>query len=214
MRIYRSSHRRCSVWIGVLRNFAKFTGKHLCQSLFFNKVAGLRPATLLKKEALAQVFSCEFCEISKNTFFTEHLRWLLLDLVQFVLRHFTYTDFNKKFFWNIQFNYTKFLGNQIHAEITFRNSINSFVPNVPCLYVLKTSESLKVLCLQGVEIGCIESKWANAMFSHWSYRMCSINKAAFKNFAIFTGKHLCWDLFLIKLKAFKSATLWKRVSDR
>ena len=23
----------------VLRNFAKFTGKHLCQSLFFNKVA-------------------------------------------------------------------------------------------------------------------------------------------------------------------------------
>ena len=25
---------------GVLRNFAKFTGKHLCQRLFFNKVAG------------------------------------------------------------------------------------------------------------------------------------------------------------------------------
>ena len=25
---------------GVLKNFAKFTGKHLCQSLFFNKVAG------------------------------------------------------------------------------------------------------------------------------------------------------------------------------
>ena len=34
---------------GVLRNFTKFTGKHLCQSLFFNKVAGLRPANLLKK---------------------------------------------------------------------------------------------------------------------------------------------------------------------
>ena len=26
----------------VLENFTKFTGKHLCQSLFFNKVAGLR----------------------------------------------------------------------------------------------------------------------------------------------------------------------------
>ena len=24
---------------GVLKNFAKFTGKHLCQSLFINKVA-------------------------------------------------------------------------------------------------------------------------------------------------------------------------------
>ena len=27
---------------GVLKNFVKFTGKHLCQSLFFNKVAGLK----------------------------------------------------------------------------------------------------------------------------------------------------------------------------
>ena len=29
---------------GVLRNFAQFTGKHLCQSLFLSKVGGLRPA--------------------------------------------------------------------------------------------------------------------------------------------------------------------------
>ena len=47
----KSSHQRCSIRKGVLRNFTKFTGKQLCQSLFFNKVAGL-----------------------KNTFFTEH-RW-------------------------------------------------------------------------------------------------------------------------------------------
>ena len=52
----------------VLKNFSKFTGKHLCQSLFFNKVAGLRPATLLKKKTLAQVFPCEYYKISKNTF--------------------------------------------------------------------------------------------------------------------------------------------------
>ena len=26
---------------GVLKNFAKFTGQHLCQGHFFNKVAGL-----------------------------------------------------------------------------------------------------------------------------------------------------------------------------
>ena len=32
----------------------------------------------IKKEAPTQVFSFEFCEIFKNTFFTEHLRWLLL----------------------------------------------------------------------------------------------------------------------------------------
>ena len=61
----------------VLRNLTKFTGKHLCQSLFFNKVAGFS-LQLYLKEALAQLFSCEFCEIFKNPFFKEHLRWLLL----------------------------------------------------------------------------------------------------------------------------------------
>ena len=62
---------RCSVRKGTLRNSL---GKHLCQSLFLNKVAALRPATLLKKKTLTQVFSCEFCEISKNTFFTVQLQ--------------------------------------------------------------------------------------------------------------------------------------------
>ena len=28
---------------GVFKNFAKFTGKHLCEGLFFNKIEGLRP---------------------------------------------------------------------------------------------------------------------------------------------------------------------------
>ena len=51
---------------GVLEYYPKFTGKHLCQSVFFKKIAGLR--------TLAQVFSCEFCEIFKNTFFAEHLQ--------------------------------------------------------------------------------------------------------------------------------------------
>ena len=71
---YRSSHHRCSVRKGVLRSFAKFTRKHLCQILFFNKVAGLTPATLLKKRLWHRCFLVNFCEISKNTFFTKHLR--------------------------------------------------------------------------------------------------------------------------------------------
>ena len=44
---------------GVLRNFSKFTGKQLCQSLFFNRVADAA-CNFIKKETLAQVFSCEF----------------------------------------------------------------------------------------------------------------------------------------------------------
>ena len=45
---------------GILRNFRKFTGRLLCQRLF------------IKKESLARVFSCEFCEISKNTFLSQN----------------------------------------------------------------------------------------------------------------------------------------------
>ena len=43
---------------------------------FFNKVAGLRPqpCNFIKNETQAQVSSCEFCEIFKNSFFTEHFR--------------------------------------------------------------------------------------------------------------------------------------------
>ena len=49
-----SSNRRCSIKKGVLKNFVKFTAKHLCQGL-------------------GQMFSCEFCEIFRNTFFTGYL---------------------------------------------------------------------------------------------------------------------------------------------
>ena len=39
-----------------LKNFAKFTAKHLCQSLFFNKATGVMPATLLKKRLWHRCF--------------------------------------------------------------------------------------------------------------------------------------------------------------
>ena len=38
----RSSHQRCSIKKGVFRNFTKFTGKYLCQNLFFDKVLSLQ----------------------------------------------------------------------------------------------------------------------------------------------------------------------------
>ena len=59
----RSSHQRCSMKNGVLRNCTKFTRKYLCQSPFF---------FLKKRDSGADVF-CEFGEISKKIFFTEHL---------------------------------------------------------------------------------------------------------------------------------------------
>ena len=53
---YRSSCPEVFCKKGVLKNFAKFSGKHLCQSLFLNKFAGLKPATLLKKDSGTGVF--------------------------------------------------------------------------------------------------------------------------------------------------------------
>ena len=57
----------------------------ICESLLWKSEAAARvvlckkASKFIKKETLSQVFSCEFCEISKNTFFTEHLWWLLLE---------------------------------------------------------------------------------------------------------------------------------------
>ena len=38
------------------------------KSRYYSYDNQVRPATFIKKETLAQVFSREFCEISKNTF--------------------------------------------------------------------------------------------------------------------------------------------------
>ena len=51
----RSSRSQMLFKIGAPKNFANFTGKHLCWSLFLKKVAGLQ-----------------------DTLFIEHLQWLLL----------------------------------------------------------------------------------------------------------------------------------------
>ena len=51
--VNRNSHRRCSVRKDVLRNFLEMP----------------EACNFIQKETLAQVLSCEFCEVSKNTFF-------------------------------------------------------------------------------------------------------------------------------------------------
>ena len=53
---------------GAPGNFAKFTGKHLCQSL--------------KKELWRRCFPVNFVKFLRPPFLTEHLWWLLLELIQ------------------------------------------------------------------------------------------------------------------------------------
>ena len=67
----KSSHRRCSIKIDALKSFSKLKGKHLCQSVFFNKVVGL----------WGRCFSVNFVKILGTPFFVEHFRWLLLFII-------------------------------------------------------------------------------------------------------------------------------------
>ena len=80
----------------VLRNFAKFTGKHLCQSLFFNK-------------------NNEFCEISKNNFYYRTppmaASVILLQKIDKKIQSNLYRFFS---FWNFEYVFT-------HCNISFIN---------------------------------------------------------------------------------------------
>ena len=62
-----------------MRVFQKFTGKHLCQSLFFNKVADLSPTSLLKKKLCHASFPENFAKFLRTLFIIKHLWWLILD---------------------------------------------------------------------------------------------------------------------------------------
>ena len=69
----------------VLRKFAKFTGKYPCLCL--------RAATLLKKRLWHRCFPVNFAILLRTPSFTEHLRWLLLNV------------FNFSFFWHFLIRY-------------------------------------------------------------------------------------------------------------
>ena len=72
VRMFKSSNPEVLFQKSVLKNFAKFIGKHLYQSFFFNKVAGLRPATLLKKRSWHKCFPVDFATFLRISFFIEH----------------------------------------------------------------------------------------------------------------------------------------------
>ena len=75
----RSSHRKCSRKNCVLKNLAKFTTKHLCESLFFNKVTGLRLAILLRKRLWHRSFPVKFAKSLGTIILINICEWLLLE---------------------------------------------------------------------------------------------------------------------------------------
>ena len=78
---YRS-HERCSIKKDVLTSFTKFTGKHLCQTLFFNKVTCLRPAFLLKKRLCLRCFPMNSVKFLRTPFLQYTSGRLLLQVLK------------------------------------------------------------------------------------------------------------------------------------
>ena len=94
--IHRSSHKRCSITIGVLKKFAIFTGRHLCQSLFFNKVAGLEAlSTEHLRETASDIFlykeSHGINEIVHLKFVKSVTSWKRSEFGVFLIRIFSYS---------------------------------------------------------------------------------------------------------------------------
>ena len=75
----RSLYRCCQRYSikNVLKNFIKFTGQYLCWSLYFDKVTGLRPETLLKKTLQYRCFLGSFVKLRKPALQNTSQRLLL-----------------------------------------------------------------------------------------------------------------------------------------
>ena len=86
----------------------------------------------------------------------------------------------------------------------------SFLINVSTLSKVKGKwDNEKVLLSQSktVDVKVQIQKFVLKIRS--SHQRCSIKKAVLKNCSIFTGKHLCWSLFLIKVQAYSNGCICK-----
>ena len=96
---HRSSHRRYSVK-KVFSEISQNSQENTCvRESFLIKLQALGKA---EKDFLTQVFSCKFCEISKNTFFIEHLQTTASAVKKVFLR---WNFFIEKYLWcSLSFN--------------------------------------------------------------------------------------------------------------
>ena len=135
-RTNKRSHRRCSLKKDVLGNFAKFTGKHLCQSIFFN-VAGLRPATLLKNMLWHRCFPVNlFQNFQEHLFYRPPLDdcfWtkLLLAIGELL-------NFHKLFYCGF---YSLFSREELRVVLQQKNSKYICMCNVASTYVWKKKQN-------------------------------------------------------------------------
>ena len=91
------------------------------------------------------------------------------------------------------------LSEEFHEQLSFDSSVFKILFLALIIFLIKGNKFQKT----SVQVLTYRK-------SHWR---CFTKKYVLKNLAIFTARHLCWSLFLIKLQAFKPATLSKRDSN-
>ena len=111
--LFRSSHRRRSVKKGVLKNFANFTGRRLCWSLFLITLQVFKPAVLLKRYSYINVFLRNLRNF-KSTYFEEYLRKIAS--ICFTSKYYS------KYWWQV---WTRREFDRVHCKYFFKR--NNFI---------------------------------------------------------------------------------------
>ena len=75
--------RRCSIKVRVLKNFPSLTGKDLCLSLLLIK---LKASHFSLKRLQHRCFPVKYAKYLRTHFFTEHLRWLPLNIFRILVQ--------------------------------------------------------------------------------------------------------------------------------
>ena len=123
--VQRSSRSEVFCTKGALKILQNSQENHCARVSFFNKVAGLRSATLLKKRLWHSCSPTDFAKFLRSPFFTEHLQWLLLKFISHHTKEILYVNTNlmgnqpwskNKHFLGINVNFYQF-----HERI-FRSS--------------------------------------------------------------------------------------------
>ena len=185
----RSSHQMCSIKIVALKNFTKLTGKHLCLSLFINKVAGLRPAILLKKTLWYRCFPVNFAKFLSKLFLQNTSGRVLLEILQLVheirsfpevlykrgvLKNFSkFTDKHKKqssggvLSKNVLENFAKFTGKYLCRSLSFNKVAGWKLETWNCqklchrLFLIKLQLWGPAVLLRRLQHRCFPVKFAN-----------------------------------------------------
>ena len=140
-------------------------------------VPGSQAFKIIKKEILVQVFSCEFCKISKDTFFTEHLR-----TTNFVTEMLIFRSSRSQMFFKIgvlkNFAVPEHLSHNKVAGLLLQNTY------VGCFWIFVAANTflqLNIICIADSRTGyCSGLLWKhelNLRSSHWS---CSVKNGVFR----------------------------------